>query len=321
MVKSLSSDKSSNETDESDSDSSSERAVSQKKEEIRKMVKQIDDLPSLPVAVQRINAVMDQQKSDAEDVGKALETDPSLTAKVLKMVNSAYFGLQRRITSISDAVVYLGFKTVRNLVLNASVIRMTPSSKSLQSFAEFNFNWPDFWKKSVATGIATETVARELRVPGHKAAMPAGILHMLGILVLRSKLPMKFKKILKLSKNEDMDYFDAEKEILGTHSTEISVWLSDNWNLPKDIMTGLTNWREPLNVPEEDQLVPLLVHTGERFARARDVGWNPEGNVNLSKAIISELNITPGTFEDILNLYRRDLKDAKLFLKICEELD
>jgi HD-like signal output (HDOD) protein len=292
----------------------------QKTMKLRGKIDRIDDLPSLPVAVEKVNQVMHQQGSDAEDVGEALKAEPSLVAKVLKMVNSAYFGLRRRITSISEAVVYLGFETVRNLVINASVMRLG-SSGSLKRFEPFDFNWSGFWKKSVATGIATETVAREIRVPGHEAAMPAGTLHMLGILVLRSKLPQKFIKILKLSNETDMNYFDAEIEILGTRSTEVGRWLSEGWNLPDDTLIGLANWQDPMSVPEEKQLIPLIVHTGERLARARGVGWNPMKNVELSKAIISELDISPSQFEDILNTYRRDLKDAKLFLELCEEMN
>jgi HD-like signal output (HDOD) protein len=291
-----------------------------KKERLHKRVNQIDDLPSLPVVVQKVNEIMELQGVTVQEVGKVLQTEPSLVAKVLKLVNSAYFGLNRRINSLPDAVVYLGFETIRNIVLNATVMEMTDTTEETHRFEEYDFTWSGFWKKSVATGIATETVAREIEIPGHQAATPAGTLHMLGILVLRTKFPDDFETILKLTRTKDLGYFEAEKAVLGTRSVTIGKWLSERWELPEQTVSGIAHWTEPLNAHEDKQLIPLLVHTGERLARARGVGWNPVDTVGLSKAIISELDIAPNQFEKIMETYRQDLQDAHLFMELCEEI-
>jgi len=148
--------------------------------DLRSIVRDISDLPTLPQVVTRIMSMMDDPNASAEDVNNVLERDPTLVAKILKLVNSAFYGLPHKISSVRQAIVILGFSTVRSLAISAAVFDL---------FGEGNdeaFSRIKFWEHSIGVASAARLVGRREGGIDEETAFVTGLLHDLGKLVLAS---------------------------------------------------------------------------------------------------------------------------------------
>ena len=123
-------------------------------EQYKELIENINNLPALPAIVSRLIKVVNSPDTSADDAAKLIEKDPALTGKMLRLANSAFYGIPRSISSVSSAVVILGFNTIRSLVLSASVIKMFPDSK-LQVIDKDRF-----WKHSIVTALAAKILVR-----------------------------------------------------------------------------------------------------------------------------------------------------------------
>jgi len=135
------------------------------------IIDDIGDLPTLPTVVTKITQMTSNPQTNAADVGKLIGTDPSLSSKILKLVNSAYYGFPRAINSVTKAIVLLGFNKVKNIALSASVVE---AFKKTGKTSKFDFY--QFWEHSVACGVAAEVVAKNLRPQVVDDAFVGGLL-------------------------------------------------------------------------------------------------------------------------------------------------
>ncbi len=290
------------------------------KENFQRMVSQISDLPSLPPVIPRLLAALDSPDASAREIEKILVNDPSLTAKVLKLINSAYYGLNRRIENVRDAVVYLGFNTVRNLAVGASVLTITRDKVS-GDLKETDIDLVGLWEKSIATGIATETTGRRIRFPQAEDAMIGGLLHMLGTLILALYFRSELKEAVEYAHDKGCSLLAAEEEILGFRDPEMGRWLAESWDLPEAAIAGLGYYHEPFSAPPEVQMFPLLVYAGEKIVRAKGIGWTGDKiGVLVDDRVFKALEIDKDDFDVIVKEFQRDLDDAQEFMKLAQEL-
>ncbi|RME00315.1 MAG: HDOD domain-containing protein, partial [Calditrichaeota bacterium] len=160
------------------------------KENLTRILDNISDLPTLPTVYMRINRLLQSPDSNVSEIARIIESDQAISSKVLRLVNSSFFGFSRKVTQINHAVVLLGFNAVRNTVLSISVFESFKSSNS------GIFDRREFWKHSIATGIIARLLAKELKLGQEEEAFSGGILHDLGKLVLDQHLPKRFARIL-----------------------------------------------------------------------------------------------------------------------------
>ncbi len=128
---------------------------------IKNIIANINELPTLPTVVDELNRLLQNPKTSAEEVGKAIITDQAIASKVIKLVNSAFYGFPGKITTITHAIVILGFSTVRNIVLTASIIGSIDS----KSVSNKSFSLPDFWMHSISTGAFALTIGKYFKLP------------------------------------------------------------------------------------------------------------------------------------------------------------
>ena len=170
----------------------------------------IKDLATLPVVANNVIQITRNPKSSALEVAKAIAQDPALVTKVLKMANSALYGFPQKITTISHAIVILGFANIRNIVLTASIFDMFPAKKSGNQFDR-----EGFWEHSLATGIAAKLLAKQAGIKNVEEAFIWGLLHDLGKLVLDTYFNAEFSEVAALVKQKDLLIRDAEQQLLG----------------------------------------------------------------------------------------------------------
>jgi putative nucleotidyltransferase with HDIG domain len=191
------------------------------------LLKQAGDLPSLPEVYIRVNELLDTDNATAIQIGDALQTDPALTARILKLINSAYYGLRNPVTSISQAVTLLGRKYLQQ-ALTGSVLA--------QVFKDFNINeFPlrDFWQHSIKTAIIARQLAMQnARIIDHEAFFTAGLLHDIGWLVVAKVIPNAYMTVSEIAQTEQRDIILVETEKLGVTHIDVGVALLEKWGIP-----------------------------------------------------------------------------------------
>lgn len=195
----------------------------------------ISDLAPFPLVGLRVIELVRDQRTSASDLAEILALDPVLTAKILKVSNSAAWGRERHIATVRDAVVLLGFEEVRQLALLTCVIANFGNVSKVND----GFDMKDFWLHNVTVAVAAESVASSTAVASPGDAFTAGILHDIGRLVLRSTLPGAFHDALVLQTQQGVPAHDAEVRTTGYAHEEVSRALGGYWQFPANIVEAV----------------------------------------------------------------------------------
>jgi len=194
---------------------------------LEELLSQSTELPSLPEIYIRVSELLESNHSSAFEIGEAVQTDPSLTSKILKMLNSAYYGLPSEVTSISQAVSLLGRQQLKH-ILTGSVL-----SGMFKEMDSANFSMHDFWLHSIKTAIIARHLAlQNASIIDHDAFFTAGLLHDIGRLVIVNEIPDAISDVEQLMMDVDIDVVTAENKILGFTHMDVSREIMKNWELP-----------------------------------------------------------------------------------------
>ncbi len=215
--------------------------------DIRKDIERaIHELPALPGLVTRLVELVESENATADQIEQLIATDPALTVKVLHLANSAYYGLTRTISTVKQAVIVLGFHTVKNLVLGVSAFMALRGNRA-PSPLEISL-----WEHSFAcAGIAREMVLAAGRgIRQAENAFMAGLLHDIGVLFLYTRFPKEYQKVLR-NANPQKARHEVEGEILGLDHAEVGAQIADGWNLPP-LLVNLIGAHHAPYLPEGD---------------------------------------------------------------------
>jgi HD-like signal output (HDOD) protein len=224
----------------------------------------IGDIPTLPPVLVQVWDLTSQENTSASDLGRVIGADPGLTGALLRLANSAYFGFPRKVATVTQAVVVLGFDTVKSLAMGASVFRALRSeSDSIDPAA--------FFHHSLMTGMASRLVMQSTHPSLAASAFSGGVLHDLGKLVIAEFLSDALPGIRK-RRADGMAPEEAERAELGMSHAQIGGWFAGNWNFPEPLAAAVSWHHEPGAAPDHGEHV-AAVHLGDVLAhRAGAVG-------------------------------------------------
>ena len=211
----------------------------------------LHQLPAMPKVVQEVMASFRNDNVGSAALAHKIALDQGLSARVLRVANSSFYGLEREVESIQEAVTVLGFDTVRSLVVSAGFTRAFPVS------ADNLFDRHEYWLHSFRVATYTETLARCLN-GSNQLAFTCGMFHEVGQLVFSICIPEKFSEILALQKNSGSSLVEIERELLGFDHAEIGAEMARRWNFPPGIEHAIRYWRNPVREPFE--LTTGVVH-------------------------------------------------------------
>jgi len=203
---------------------------------LKQLVGGVTSLPSLPILFTRLTTLLEQTETDCAQIAALIKEDMAMAAQILKLVNSAYFGLTRRIETLEDAVTYLGIQTISSLVLMQQLFSRCTDNE----FREFQLD--QLWEHSfcVAT-LAKKIVSDTEHTPLiQEHAYLAGLLHDIGKLFLATQLPEGYRKIMENSDQNDSPRAEVELDILGVDHSAIGGYLTSLWGLPRKITEAVT---------------------------------------------------------------------------------
>lgn len=200
------------------------------------MVEEIADLRPLPAVAAHVLQIAEGEHFSAHELAQAISSDLALTARILRLANSAYYGFPRRITTVRDAVVLLGFRQVRSAALAACAMKAMPSSEDIDAEA--------FWRHSVAVGMLAEMLARSAQ-QHQDEAFTAGVLHNIGRLALAQAEPAAFAEARRLARRTGVTLHEAERDLFGYTDAEVGGALALHWRFPAGLATAIAGHAQP----------------------------------------------------------------------------
>ncbi|KAB8057426.1 HDOD domain-containing protein [Janthinobacterium sp. FT14W] len=224
------------------------------------IIRQIQELPSLPVVVLELLSSMDQDDTDVHVLAQKIELDQALAAKTLRIANSSFYGMQSKVTSIPQAVSVLGFHSIRTVVTACAL------TGSFAPVAGFDFQ--AFWRHSLATAVAARLLAQHLRV-SPETAFTAGLLHDLGTLVLVTRFPAEHALARDYRQAHDCQMAEAELAVLGIDHAQVGSALAAYWKFPTAIQQAVADHHAIERLDAGG--LPLAVHMANAVALALDL--------------------------------------------------
>jgi HD-like signal output (HDOD) protein len=265
-------------------------------ETVRRVVGAIGKLPSLPSTCATLLAALEDPDIPLTEVGKIIEQDVGMSAKILQLVNSAFFGLLREVGSVAAAVGYLGLDVVKQLALSAHIFRTFHPAHPIAGFSLDAFQA----HSRLAARIASRLPAPASLIP---AAVVAALLHDAGKLVLAARLPGQFELALRLSREERRPLYAIEEGLIGTGHAEIGAYLLGLWRLPKPIVDAVYLHHHPpaqQSTPELD----ILACTHIADALAFELAHGLPGDAPLACSLLDERYVAALGVADQIPVWR-----------------
>jgi HD-like signal output (HDOD) protein/CheY-like chemotaxis protein len=228
------------------------------------IVGSVKDLPVLPRTFMALREKLADPNASVKEVVKLVEQDISISAKILQLVNSAFFGLPREISTMNTAVSYLGIDMLQNLVLSAEVFRVFENAAKLPGFS---------FEELHEHSQLTAKIASHIPVPAavHSAAVVAGLLHDVGKLVLATRSPKHFARALEGAAEEKRPLFAVEQDLMGVSHAEVGAYLLGIWGLPCPVIEAVAHHHHPERVPQDTLDAVAVVHVANYLAHENPV--------------------------------------------------
>ncbi len=276
------------------------------------VLRQIEKMPSLSPTVAKIIQVANDPTSSANDLNKVITVDPVLAAKVLKLVNSAYFGFTEKVTSTVRAIVMLGLNTIKNLALStAAVEAMTVKDNT-------GLNMDEFWRHLLATGVCAKLIARKIGI--HKNFVEdyflAGMMHDIGKIILNSLNPVGYQKIVEAASASQKPLHLYESAIFGINHGEVGELLGKKWNLQNALMESMAFHHNIEKVTEENRRIVYSVFISNIFVKQMEIGSSGNKFIDvIPDNVWTEVGITQDVLVSLEGYLLEGLDRASIFLQ------
>jgi HD-like signal output (HDOD) protein len=267
-------------------------------EVLRRHVGRLKELPTLPRLLQSVVNALEDPEVDFENVAELIEIDQSLTSQVLRLANSAFYGAQGSISSVTQALVMLGAAVVRSLVLSTSVLDIRKVALR------------GFWEHSMGCAVAAGAISKATGRGKPEEVTAAGLLHDLGKVVLYKELPDALSHVADRAAAEERRFAEVEREVLGVDHTEIAGWLVEKWHFPRSLAEPIVHHHAPGRARYAvDETA--IVHVANTLVRGLGYGSGGDPRVpQVEPSAWARLRLTPATLDRVLDQYASDLDRA-----------
>lgn len=238
---------------------------------VESIVEAVNDLPALPHVVVQVIKLTEDPDSTAQDINRVLNQDQAITARVLKMANSAFYGFPRRIGSVTDAIVLLGFRTLRSIVMAASVSDIL--NQEMQGYA---LEYGELWRHSQCAAMAARLIARKSKFALLDLAYTAALLHDIGKVILNNTMKEAYHEVVATVTAENISFIEAEDKILGFNHAQIGARVAEKWNLPPETVEAIQLHHNPERAQVNPRLT-AIVHLADAVCVSMGVGMGIDG--------------------------------------------
>lgn len=254
------------------------------------IVEGLAHMATLPEVTMNIIEVVEDPSSSAGDLHQIVATDPALSTRVLKVVNSAFYGLPRQIGSINRAISLLGLNAVKNIAVAASLGKIFRGGTGLSGFEA-----KELWSHSVATAATAGLIAREMPTGSSDEAFLAGLLHDIGFMIALQHDQARFARAFSQLDIDDTgaprnDLMLQEREVFGVDHQDLGAVLCEKWKFPRTLVAAAAHHHDPSDLAGDESSIPWVVHVADRMAASVTGGFRLD---------LTDLKLNPGCHDAI----------------------
>lgn len=282
----------------------------QREQAVTSALKEISHIATLPEVTLRIIELVEDPNSTAQDLHEVISNDPALCSRILKVVNSSFYGLPGQIASINRAIVMLGLNAVKNIAIAASLAKLFRGGE-LTPF----FSAKELWDHSNAVAIASKMLSDRLGMGLGDEAYLAGLIHDIGIMVEmqydRSNLIDALDRCNPdISGNPGVSLLDTEEEIFGANHQDFGKGLCEKWKFPTPFMAAAGYHHRPTEAPTEAKKIVYVVHAADKIAAMIDGGFKLDNpTATIQREVFEDLKLTDAIVNEILGKLIETLND------------
>jgi putative nucleotidyltransferase with HDIG domain len=277
--------------------------------------KKLADLPPLPAVVAKITNSLNDPTQGAEELSRMVTMDQGLCSKILRIVNSAYYGFPKRISTITHAIMILGFNTVRNLVLGVSAFGML-TQKGLSA----GLNRTKFWEHSIAVAVASSIIAKR-RAPQTRSvveeAFIAGLLHDIGKLFLDCYFPVQYAVCMAFAAREKINMVEAERRVLDVTHTLVGKRIAEQWNFPPLLTSAISDHHAPVKGADNFEISAIVCTANYIAWQAGMTSADLTGPGPLPEAVTEWLGFSEEDFQWVTAEWKRQFAGAQDLLHLA----
>jgi len=230
------------------------------------LVKGVDKLVSLPEVCFLVNDLVNDPNSEISQIGSVISQDPDLTARLLKLVNSSYYGFETPIDTVSRAVMMVGLKELQHMIWSSSAV------ETFNNLSPADISMASFWRHSIFCAVVARILARECHILHPERLFVSGLIHDIGKLLIYNKLPESAEKILELQREDpEKPLIEIETDVMGYDHAKIGMALCKSWGLPDSLAVCIGYHHEPAKAPEYE-LETAILHVANLMAIALEMG-------------------------------------------------
>ncbi|WP_061213253.1 HDOD domain-containing protein [Syntrophomonas wolfei] len=235
------------------------------------IVEAVNELPALPHIVVKIMQLSEDPDSTVQDISNVLNQDQAMTARVLRLANSAFFGFPRRISTVTDAIVFLGFKTIRSIVLAVSVSNIL--DREIEGYA---LEHGELWRHSQCSAIAARMIARKCKFGSLDLAYTAALLHDIGKVILNDHMKEAYHEVVARVDENNISFMEAENEVFGFNHAQVGARVAEKWNLPPELVESIALHHSPQDALLNQRLTSI-VHLADAICVSMGIGIGIDG--------------------------------------------
>lgn len=293
----------------------SEKDQEQKRvERWKPILEKLNDIPTLPAVAMRVTELINDPNSSSSDIADVLKKDQVLTAKVLRLINSPYYGIPGEVTDVKRALAYLGFNTLAQMVLSVSVISAFAAENNTK------FSPRKFWEHALGTAVASEIIAKKIEYPKPEECFTCGLLHDIGKIVLLKVAPEEFLRVVQLAEKEKISFFEAERRLEVPGHGYLGEFVADKWRLPMVIRMSIryhhTDVTKMDTILASMKLAVQTVALANEIVVKENIGYS--GNASgghITEEMIAPLGLTMADVEKITERVKNEVGNASAFLQ------
>lgn len=285
--------------------------MDERKKRLDKIRVFVEKMPSLSTTVGKVLEICSRPDTAPNDLNKVISLDPVLTGQVLKLINSAYYSLVNKVTSLTRAIIMLGLNTVKNLALSTAIIRCVGQAKKSKSLPI-----RDFWAHSIGVGVMAKLLAVELDVPlaEREEFFVAGLLHDLG------KVPFgdEYAEVLAQVLKEARPLNHLEREMMEIDHEEVGEMIASKWKLNATITDAICHHHTPQDAAPENQKLVATVALADFYVCLFDIGYagNRFPDESQLQSLLEMCGLEWSTVVSLTEKVGDEITKAEIFLQV-----
>jgi HD-like signal output (HDOD) protein len=275
----------------------------------REAVKKVTTIATLPEVTAKIISTVENPNSTAAALHKIVAHDPALVTRILKVVNSAFYGLPGQIGSIERAIVLLGLNAVKNIAVAASIGQLFRGSKLCDGYTA-----KDLWTHCIATAVAARDITRQMKQPWADEAFLCGMIHDIGLLISLQLYPEQLRQVCEQAKAGG-NFAELEKQIIGIDHQMLGLALCEQWKFPRTCQMAAGYHHAPQTLPLDSRLQVALVYIADTISCKAGLGFPLTAQTQvIDPAELKALEIDPAFIEKTTASLPQLVKDASASL-------